>query len=123
MPEDITPDTSASQGSPCMDVIEAIHTRRSVRSYSPRPVERELIEHVIWDAAQAPPPRSGQVPWTFNVIEGAECISAYGDQAKRYARDNHPDEPGWDWSERPECGVFWGAPAFDHDIRPGRGLL
>src|SRR5271165_5139367 len=94
-----------------MDVIEAIHTRRSVRAYSPRPVERELIEHVIWDAAQAPPPFSGQVPWTFNVIQGVERISAYGDRALRYARDNHPDEPGWDWTERPEFKVFWGAPA------------
>lgn len=94
-----------------MDVIEAIHTRRSVRAYSSRPVERELIEHVIWDAAQAPPPLSGQVPWTFNVILGTERISAYGDRALRYARDNHPDEPGWDWTERPEFKVFWGAPA------------
>src|SRR6202162_5993063 len=95
-----------------MDVIEAIHTRRSIRSYSPRPVERELIEGVIWATAQAPPPFSGQLPWTFNVIQGSERISAYGDQAKRYARDNHPDEPGWEWSERPEFEVFWGAPTL-----------
>jgi nitroreductase len=95
-----------------MDVVEAIHTRRSIRSYLPQPVEIELIEQVIWDAAQAPPPRSGQVPWTFNVIQGVERISAYGDRAKQYARDNHPDEPGWDWSESPEFSVFWGAPVL-----------
>ena len=55
-----------------MDVIEAIHTRRSIRSYAPRPVERRLIEEVVWDAAQAPPPFSGQMPWTFNVVEGIQ---------------------------------------------------
>ena len=95
-----------------MNTVEAIRTRRSIRSYSPRPVERELIEEVIWDAAQAPPPFSGQLPWTFNVVQGVERISAYGDQALQYARDNHPDEPGWEWTDRPGFQVFWGAPAL-----------
>ena len=67
---------------------------------------------MIWDAAQAPPPFSGQVPWTFNVVEGVERISAYGDEALQYARDNHPDEPGWEWTDRPGFQVFWGAPAL-----------
>jgi hypothetical protein len=34
-----------------MDVIEAIHTRRSIRTYSPRPVERRLIEEVVLGVA------------------------------------------------------------------------
>ena len=95
-----------------MDVIEAIYTRRSIRSYSPRPVERRLIEEVVLDAAQAPPQFSGQMPWTFNVAEGVERISAYGDEALQYAKDNHPDEPGWEWTDRPGFQVFWGAPAL-----------
>jgi nitroreductase len=95
-----------------MDVIEAIHTRRSVRSYLPRPVERELIEEVVSDAAQAPPPFAGQLPWTFNVIQGVDRISAFGDEALQFARDNHPDQPGWEWTERPDFEVFWGAPAL-----------
>jgi nitroreductase len=95
-----------------MDVIGAIHTRRSIRSYSPRPVERRLIEEVVLDAAQAPPPFSGQMPWTFNVVEGVERISAYGDEALQYARNNRPDEPGWDWTNRPGFQVFWGAPVL-----------
>ena len=95
-----------------MDVVAAIHTRRSVRSYLLRPLGRELIEEIIWDAAQAPPPFSGQLPWTFNVVQGAERISAYGDEALKYARDNHPDEPGWEWTETPGFQTFWGAPAI-----------
>jgi nitroreductase len=93
-----------------MDVIAAIHSRRSIRSYSPRPIKRDLAEAIIWDAAQAPPPFSGRVPWSFNVVEGVERISAYGEEALRYAKDNHPDEPGWEWTERPGFQVFWGAP-------------
>jgi nitroreductase len=93
-----------------MDVIAAMHGRRSVRSYDPRPVPRELIESVIVDAAQAPPPFRGQIPWTFNVIEGVERIAAYGDRALSYARENRPDGPGWEWVERPGFKVFWDAP-------------
>jgi nitroreductase len=59
-----------------MDVIEAIHGRRSVRSYKSKPVERALIECLILDAAQAPPPFHGQIPWVFNVIEGIEMVHA-----------------------------------------------
>ena len=31
-----------------MDVIEAIHGRRSIRAYRPEPVERRLIRELIW---------------------------------------------------------------------------
>jgi nitroreductase len=45
-----------------MEVIDAIHSRRSICSYQPNPVDHDLIESVIWDAAQAPPPFNGEVP-------------------------------------------------------------
>jgi nitroreductase len=95
-----------------MEVIAAIHARRSIRSYLSRSVERDVIEAVIWDAAQAPPSHSGQVPWTFNVVQGVGRIAGYGDQAKQYARENHPVGPGWEWTEKPDFEVFWGAPAL-----------
>ena len=93
-----------------MDVIAAIHGRRSVRSYDPRPVERELIERVIEDAAQAPPPFRGQVPWAFNVLQGVERIAAYGARAMEYARERRRDEPGGGWLDRPGFKIFWDAP-------------
>lgn len=93
-----------------MDVIAAIHGRRSVRSFEPRAVPRDVIEAVILDAAQAPPPFRGQVPWVFNVIEGVERVAAYGIRALTYAREHRPDGPGWDWVERPGFKIFWDAP-------------
>ena len=94
-----------------MDVIEAIHSRRAIRSFHSRPVERRLVEEIIWDAAQAPPPFSGQVPWVFNVLEGVESIAGYGQRAKAHAARDHAGEPGWSWTERLDFDVFWGAPA------------
>src|SRR5579871_2989834 len=55
-------------------------------------------------------PFRGQVPWSFNVIEGVERIAAYGKRALDHARAHRPDGPGWDWVERPGFDVFWGAP-------------
>ena len=53
-----------------MDVIAAIHGRRSVRSFQPKPVERDTIESLIWDAAQAPPPSRGQDSLGFQCRRG-----------------------------------------------------
>ncbi|HEX7760147.1 MAG TPA: nitroreductase family protein [Caulobacteraceae bacterium] len=94
-----------------MDAIEAIHGRRSIRAYEAKPVERSLIEAVVWDAVQAPStPVSGRQPWIFNIVEGAERIGAYGDRAKAYARDNRPKGPGYGWADQPEFSVFFDAP-------------
>jgi nitroreductase len=95
-----------------MDVIDSIHRRRSIRDFLPNAVPREMIEAVIWDAAQAPPPLSGQVPWTFHVFEGIERIAGLGKRAKQYAKEHHPDEPGWAWTERTDFKVFWDAPVL-----------
>jgi nitroreductase len=100
-------------GQALMDVIEAIHERRSIRSYAPRPVERDLIENVILDAAQAPPPFNGEIPWTFNVVQGVEQIEALGATAMNHAKAYHrADEPGWSWLERPGFKIFWDAPVL-----------
>jgi len=83
-----------------MNVIDAIHSRRSIRSYQSNLVDRGLIDSVIWDAAQAPPPFSGQVPWTFHVIEGVERIAALGARAMGYARATRPDSSSRPWLDQ-----------------------
>ena len=94
-----------------MNVTEAIHGRRSIRAYRPEPVARGLIEDVIWDAVQAPtPPVSGDMPWAFCVIEGADRIARFGTRAKVYAADHPPPGQRWEWTERPGFKVFWDAP-------------
>jgi nitroreductase len=95
-----------------MDVFEAIQGRRSIRSYAQRPVERKLIEAIILDAAQAPPPTSGVVPWTFNVVQGIERIAALGMMANHAKAHYRADEPGWSWLDRSGFKIFWDAPVL-----------
>ena len=95
-----------------MDTIEAIHGRRSIRSYTATLLERDQVESVLWDAAQAPPPFSGQVPWTFNVIQGVERIAALGVRAMEHARATRPDKTQRTWLDRPDFQIFWNAPVL-----------
>jgi nitroreductase len=72
-----------------MEVVNAIHGRRSVRSYLPKPVECELIENIIWDAALVPRPFCGEVPWTLNVVEGVDRIAALRSRAMIYVQEHY----------------------------------
>lgn len=59
-----------------MDLFDAIHSRRSVKQFSGRPVAREVIERLLDAAVQAPNHRMTQ-PWRFYVL-GPETRRAYG---------------------------------------------
>jgi len=92
-----------------MDVVTAIHTRRSIRDYEKRPIEREIVADIIWDAAQAPTtPVSG--PFLFHVIEGLARIADFGERAKQYAREHRPDAVGYSWADESQFKVFLDAP-------------
>jgi nitroreductase len=95
-----------------MDTLDAIHGRRSIRSYTSEAVPRSLIEELLWAAVQAPsPPVSGDLPWALFVIEGAERIARFGERALEFAREHQPPGRPWTWADRPGFEVFWGAPA------------
>jgi nitroreductase len=94
-----------------MDTVTAIHTRRSIRDYQCRGVERELIADIIWDAAQAPTtPVSG--PFLFHVIEGTARIAELGARAKQYARQHRSAADGDSWIDRADFKVFLDAPVM-----------
>ena len=92
-----------------MDAVTAIHTRRSIRHYETRAVERQVIADILWDAAQAPTtPVSG--PFLFHVIEGVERIAKFGERAKQYAREHRSDAVNYSWVDRSDFKVFLDAP-------------
>ena len=54
-----------------MDVFEAIRTRRSIRRYLDKPVEKEKLAKVL-EAARLSPSAVNFQPWSFIVVTGKE---------------------------------------------------
>lgn len=52
-----------------MDIIEAVKTRKSIRSFKPDPVPGEVLEQIIELATRAPSAMNTQ-PWEFTVLSG-----------------------------------------------------
>ena len=50
-----------------MDVFDAIRTRRTVKSYQPEPVARDVMERILEVARWAPNHRQTE-PWRFRVL-------------------------------------------------------
>jgi nitroreductase len=58
-----------------MDLLEAIHTRRSIRKYAAQPVSDELIEQILKAGMMAPSARNEQA-WQFVVVRRPETLEA-----------------------------------------------
>jgi len=56
-----------------MEVLEAIHTRRSIRKFQSQPVPDELVT-VFLAAAMSAPSAGNQQPWQFVVITDPELL-------------------------------------------------
>lgn len=65
--------------------LEAMRTRRSIRSFSPEPVPRELIENALRVAGSAPS-GANQQPWTFVVVTDDETKRRIRDAAEHEER-------------------------------------
>ncbi|WP_027183752.1 nitroreductase family protein [Desulfovibrio inopinatus] len=51
-----------------MDVLEAIHTRRSIRKFTSKPISEEQV-HAMLSAAMTAPSAGNAQPWRFLVID------------------------------------------------------
>jgi nitroreductase len=54
-----------------MDLVEGIHTRRSIRQFTEKPVARDQLIGIIKAGTWAPSGRNNQ-PWRFVVVTGAD---------------------------------------------------
>jgi nitroreductase len=75
-----------------MDLIQALETRRSVRKYQNRGIDREVIERLITLATQAPSAMNAQ-PWAFVVITDRSKLVEYSTRSKALllsTMDQHP---------------------------------
>ncbi len=57
-----------------MDVVEALHTRSSIRGFRPDPVDDELLRSMLTDASRAPSGGNVQ-PWRIYVVNGSSMTN------------------------------------------------
>jgi nitroreductase len=78
-----------------------LHSRRSVRSFAPRPVEREILTRLV-EAATTAPSSTNRQPWRFAVVRSpsvkAELVRRVRARAAEIraiiARGHHADDYG-----------------------------
>ncbi len=51
-----------------MDFYEAVRTRRSVRSYKPNPIPKEVLNRVL-EAVRIAPSGGNRQPWKFIIVQ------------------------------------------------------
>lgn len=99
-----------------MDVLEAIHTRRTVHQFTDAPVPREQIEQILEAATWAPNFWETE-PWRFHVYSGAArdelsdlFVRARLESLARKRQD--PDSPQAQARLRSERGIPYQAPVI-----------
>lgn len=66
-------------------ILEAIKTRRSIRSYSDQAVPKELIENIL-DAARSAPSSLNTQPWEFVIVTDKNIIGEMSASIKRFIK-------------------------------------
>ena len=95
-----------------MEVMEAIYQRRSVRSYTADPVDRETVNRLLQAAVQAPSAMNAQ-PWAFVIIQDARRLRDCSSRAKAYLLETYGSDPRMeryrDELSDPNFDIFYGA--------------
>jgi nitroreductase len=72
-----------------MNITLAIHGRRAIRAYDPRPLAKAQIEAVIAAAIQAPSAMNAQ-DWVFHVITDPAVLTQASHAVKRHVAKTTP---------------------------------
>jgi nitroreductase len=96
-----------------MDVMDAIYGRRSVRAYTDKPLDRNVIEDLLGAAVQAPSAHNTQ-PWSFMLIQDRNRLESLSAEAKAHLLSEYGDNPLMDPYRDLLTGeafdIFYGAP-------------
>jgi nitroreductase len=98
-----------------MEFLDVIRTRRAVREYTDKRIERSLVERLISVAALAPSAMNLQ-PWAFAAILDRGLVEEYGKRAKawslaNFSQTSFPPELR-QMLEDPGFALFYHAPAL-----------
>ncbi len=98
-----------------MELKEAITTRRSIRAYERRPVDRDLVRQLIEAAVQAPCGMNTQ-PWRFAIIQDAGLLADLSARTREHLLGVLDKAPALERYrqrfEDPAYDVFYGATAL-----------
>jgi len=62
-----------------MDALDAIHSRKSVRTYTGEPVSKEELETLV-KAAMAAPTAVNRQPWSFIIVTDRKTLNTLADE-------------------------------------------
>jgi nitroreductase len=97
-----------------MNVMDAIHERRSVRYYSPKRLEQATIRTLL-EAAVWAPTAVHEEPWAFVIVQDMAALKSLSDRAKTIfaadARRTHPDQASHllEILDKPDFNMFYDA--------------
>jgi len=108
-----------------MELQDALLSRRSVRKYEARAVERTTLEHLIQTAVLSPSATNAQ-PWAFGVVEGVERLRELSARAKALLLEQMGEFPHRqryrELLSDPAFNIFYDAPAlvvvYSHPLTP-----
>jgi nitroreductase len=76
-----------------MEIVEAIHRRKSIRAFKPNPVPQEILKEIMELALRAPSWANTQ-PWEFAVVSGTKLEEIRQAFVERVGESPNPDIPG-----------------------------
>jgi nitroreductase len=92
---------------------EKMDSRRSVREFSDRPIERKVIENIIKTASTAPSGAHKQ-PWTFCVIANPEIKTQIRFAAEEEEKASYESRMSSDWlDDLKPLGTDWRKPFLE----------
>ena len=98
------------QRSSAMDVIAAIHGRRSVRSYDTSRSPAISSKASSWTRRRRPRRFAIKIRWRSMSCRASRASPPMANASWTSTREHRPDGPGWDWLDRPGFKIFWDAP-------------
>lgn len=92
-PQDITEEASFRRS---LDFYKLLESRRSIRDFSDKPVDRRVIDTIIMSAGTAPSGANKQ-PWSFCAISDPEIKKEIREAAEAEEKKNYEKRMGESW--------------------------
>lgn len=95
------------------DFYKLMEQRRTIREFSDKPIQKEIIENIIKTASTAPSGAHKQ-PWTFCIVADADIKKQIRDAAEKEEYENYHGRMDKEWLEDlAYLGTDWNKPFLE----------